>query len=181
MRIINSFALLVFYSSTIDFFYIGPYLLNLIISIKYICDSQDITTKLVKKNYLSINTLISDFLSFFNGYTRFICQDYNSYLGLDAIFNERCFLHLRKNNNDSMLMICREHSGSYQYEQLKSMGQISPKKELKIKNDKKIKINNDKILKFAKYKKAEKKYQYLGIEFNLNECNECYEDFDRIL
>ena len=32
-----------------------------------------------------------------------------------------CFLHLRKNNNDSILVICREHSGSYEYNQLKSL------------------------------------------------------------
>ena len=135
LRLIDSIALIVFYSSLVDFYYLGPYLLNLISSIKYICQSKEIKSKIINKNFMDINTIISDFIGFFNGFTRVLCQDYNCYLGIDAIYNERCFLHLRKNNNDSILVICREHSGSYEYNQLKSMGQIKPKNRNIIEND----------------------------------------------
>ena len=120
-------------------------------------------------------------MSFFNGFTRIVCQDYNGYLGLDAIFNERCFLHLRKTNNTSILMICRERSGSYEYEQIKSLSKKNPIDEINNNNEKKkiIKVNNSEILKFIKFKKAEKKYQYLGIEYNPDEFGMYNDEFDR--
>ena len=182
IRLIDSLALIVFYSSLVDFYYLGPYLLNLVSSIKYVCQSKEIKTKTINKNFMDINTIISDLIGFFNGFTRVLCQDYNCYLGVDAIYNERCFLHLRKNNNDSILVICREHSGSYEYNQLKSMGQIIPKNRNIIQNNEddndkeenKIKVKNNNILNYMKFKKNMKKKQYLRINNLKSENNNNY-------
>ena len=167
LRLIDSLVLIVFYSSLVDFYYIGPYLLNLISSIKFVCNSKEITFKTINENFLDINTMICDLIGFFNGFTRALCQDYNCYLGCDAIYNERCFLHLRKNNNDSLLVICRERSGSNNYFQLKSMGQIKPKQRDKINEDleEKIEVKNKNILMFLKFKKNEKKREYLNFDY----------------
>ena len=166
LSLIDSIILIIFYSSLTDFYYLGPYLLNLISSIKFVCNSKEITTKIINENFLDINTMICDLIGFFNGFTRALCQDYNCYLGCDAIYNERCFLHLRKNNNDSLLVICRERSGSNNYFQLKSMGQIKPKQRDKINEDleEKIEVKNKNILMFLRFKKNEKKREYLNFD-----------------
>ena len=188
LRLIDSIVLIVFYSSLVDFYYLGPYLLNIVSSIKYVCQSKEIKGKIINKNFMDINTMICDLIGFFNGFTRALCQDYNCYLGCDAIYNERCFLHLRKNNSDSILVMCREHSGSYEYHQLKSMGQIIPKNRNIIQNNdddnekNKIQIKNKNILNFMKYKKMLKKKQYYGIKNNYNndydKNNEYYNDYN---
>ena len=168
LSLIDSLILIIFYSSLTDFYYLGPYLLNLISSIKFVCNSKEITTKIINENFMDINTMICDLIGFFNGFTRALCQDYNCYLGCDAIYNERCFLHLRKNNNDSILVMCRERSGSNDYFQLKSLGQIKTKQRDKIQNDdeEKIEIKNNGILIFMKLKKTEKKKEYLTFDYN---------------
>ena len=167
LSLIDSIILIVFYSSLTDFYYLGPYLLNLISSIKFVCNSKEITTKIINENFLDINTMICDLIGFFNGFTRALCQDYNCYLGCDAIYNERCFLHLRKNNNDSLLVMCRERSGSNNYFQLKSLGQIKQKQRDKINEDfeEKIEVKNKNILMFLKFKKNEKKREYLNFDY----------------
>ena len=169
LRLIDSFILIVFYSSLVDFYYIAPYLLNFVSSIKYVCQSKEISTKIINKKFMDISTMICDLIGFFNGFTRALCQDYNCYLGGDAIYNERCFLHLRKNVNDSILVICRQHSGSNEYYQLKSMGQIIPKNRNIIQNNEKeikIDVKSKRIIDFMKFKKNLKKKKYLGIDFN---------------
>ena len=168
LSLIDSLILTIFYSSLTDFYYLGPYLLNLISSIKFLCNSKEITTKIINENFLDINTMICDLIGFFNGFTRALCQDYNCYLGCDAIYNERCFLHLRKNNNDSLLVMCRERSGSNDYFQLKSLGQIKSKQRDKIQSDKeeKIEVKNNNIIMFMKFKKTEKKNEYLNFDYN---------------
>ena len=173
LRIIDSFILIVFYSSLVDFYYIAPYLLNFVSSIKYVCQSNEISTKILNKKFMDISTMICDLIGFFNGFTRALCQDYNCYLGCDAIYNERVFLHLRKNVNDSILVICRQHSGSNDYYQLKSMGQIIPKNRNIIQNEKEIKIEvkSKKMIDFMKFKKKLKKKKYLGIDFNYEKNN----------
>ena len=166
--LIDSIILSIFYSSSTDFYYLGPYLLNLISSIKFVCNSKEFTNKIINENFLDINTMICDLIGFFNGFTRALCQDYNCYLGCDAIYNERCFLHLRKNNNDSILVMCREHSGANDYFQEKSIQQIKPK----FKNNKigesgvGVEIKNRNILMFMKFKKNEKKREYLTYDYN---------------
>ena len=144
LTLIDSLILIIFYSSLTDFYYLGPYLLNLISSIKFICNSKEITSKIVNENFMDVNTLICDLIGFFNGFTRTLCQDYNCYLGCDAIYNERCFLHLRKINNDSLLVMCRERSGSNDYFQLKSIGQLKtyPRDEIQNFKEEKIEVNN---------------------------------------
>ena len=167
LSLIDSIILIIFYSSLTDFYYLGPYLLNLISSIKFVCNSKEITTKIINENFLDINTMICDLIGFFNGFTRALCQDYNCYLGCDAIYNERCFLHLRKNCNDSILVMCRERSGSNDYFQLKSLEQIKPKQKDKINSDleEKIEVKNKNILMFLKFKKNEKKKEYLTFDY----------------
>ena len=168
--LIDSIILSIFYSSLTDFYYLGPYLLNLISSIKFLCNSKELKYKIIYENFLDINTMICDLIGFFNGFTRALCQDYNCYLGCDAIYNERCFLHLRKNNNDSILVMCREHSGSNDYFQEKSIQQLKPKlKDKNIneqENQNKIEIKNRNILMFIKFKKNEKKMEYLTYDYN---------------
>ena len=168
--LIDSIILSIFYSSLTDFYYLGPYLLNLISSIKFLCNSKELKYKIIYDNFLDINTMICDLIGFFNGFTRALCQDYNCYLGCDAIYNERCFLHLRKNNNDSILVMCREHSGSNDYFQEKSIQQLKPKlKDKNIneqENQNKIEIKNRNILMFIKFKKNEKKMEYLTYDYN---------------
>ena len=145
-------------------------LLNLISSIKFLCNSKELKYKIIYENFLDINTMICDLIGFFNGFTRALCQDYNCYLGCDAIYNERCFLHLRKNNNDSILVMCREHSGSNDYFQEKSIQQLKPKLKDKNINEKenenKIEVKNRNILMFIKFKKNEKKMEYLTYDYN---------------
>ena len=168
--LIDSIILSIFYSSLTDFYYLGPYLLNLISSIKFLCNSKELKYKIIYENFLDINTMICDLIGFFNGFTRALCQDYNCYLGCDAVYNERCFLHLRKNNNDSILVMCREHSGSNDYFQEKSIQQLKPKlKDKNIneqENQNKIEIKNRNILMFIKFKKNEKKMEYLTYDYN---------------
>ena len=168
--LIDSIILSIFYSSLTDFYYLGPYLLNLISSIKFLCNSKELKYKIIYDNFLDINTMICDLIGFFNGFTRALCQDYNCYLGCDAIYNERCFLHLRKNNNDSILVMCREHSGSNDYFQEKSIQQLKPKLKDKNINEKenenKIEVKNRNILMFIKFKKNEKKMEYLTYDYN---------------
>ena len=174
--LIDSIILSIFYSSLTDFYYLGPYLLNLISSIKFLCNSKELKSKIILENFLDINTMICDLIGFFNGFTRALCQDYNCYLGCDAIYNERCFLHLRKNNNDSILVMCREHSGSNDYFQEKSIQQIKPKRNdiNKNENENKIEVNNRNILRFIKFKKNEKKIEYLTYDYN-NYTNKKYD------
>ena len=168
--LIDSIILSIFYSSLTDFYYLGPYLLNLISSIKFLCNSKELKYKIIYENFLDINTMICDLIGFFNGFTRALCQDYNCYLGCDAVYNERCFLHLRKNNNDSILVMCREHSGSNDYFQEKSIQQLKPKlKDKNIneqENQNKIEVKNRNILMFIKFKKNEKKMEYLTYDYN---------------
>ena len=168
--LIDSIILSIFYSSLTDFYYLGPYLLNLISSIKFLCNSKELKYKIIYDNFLDINTMICDLIGFFNGFTRALCQDYNCYLGCDSLYNERCFLHLRKNNNDSILVMCREHSGSNDYFQEKSIQQLKPKLKDKNINEKenenKIEVKNRNILMFIKFKKNEKKMEYLTYDYN---------------
>ena len=128
---------------------------------------------------MDINTMICDLIGFFNGFTRVLCQDYNCYLGSEAIYNERCFLHLRKNNNDSILVICREHSGAYEYNQTKSLGQIKPKNRNIIENNDSqeiFEIKNRNILNFMKFHKIKKKKELFGIKNLKYEMNKEYYD-----
>ena len=173
LRLIDSLALVVLYSSLVDFYYIGPYLINLVGSIKYVCNSSEIKAKTIYKNYLSINAMISDLIGFINGFTRVLCQDYNNYLASESIYNERCFLHLRKSNNDSMLLMCREHLGSYEYNQLKNMGLIIPKNINSVQNNEseKVEIKNRNIINYMKFKKIAKKREYFGINNYKNDKN----------
>ena len=168
LSLMDSLILIIFYSSLTDFYYLGPYLLNLISSIKFVCNSKEITSKIINENFMDINTMICDLIGFFNGFTRALCQDYNCYLGCDAIYNERCFLHLRKNNNDSLLVMCRERTGSNDYFQLKSLGQIKSKQREKIQNgeEEKIEVKSSNIFMFMKLKKNEKKKEYLTFDYN---------------
>ena len=180
LSLIDSIILIIFYSSLTDFYYLGPYLLNLVSSIKFVCNSKEINTKIIYENLMDINTMICDLIGFFNGFTRALCQDYNCYLGCDAIYNERCFLHLRKNNNGSLLVMCRERSGSNDYFQLKSMGQIIPKPREKMSNNNdtnnedKIEVKNQNIFKMMKFKKNEKKKEYLTFDYNNYKPNRKY-------
>ena len=186
LRIIDTFLLIVFYSSLADFYYIAPYLLNFVSSIKYVCQSKEINTKIINKKFMDINTMICDLIGFFNGFTRALCQDYNCYLGCDAIYNERCFLHLRKNNNDSILVMCRQHSGSNDYYQLKSMGQIIPKNRNIIQNNEKeikIVVKSKRLIDFMKFKKELKKNKYLRIDHNYeknsNDNNHHFNEYEK--
>ena len=180
LSLIDSIILIIFYSSLTDFYYLGPYLLNLVSSIKFVCNSKEINTKIIYENLMDINTMICDLIGFFNGFTRALCQDYNCYLGCDAIYNERCFLHLRKNNNGSLLVMCRERSGSNDYFQLKSLGQIKPKQREKMSNNNdtnnedKIEVKNQNIFKMMKFKKNEKKKEYLTFDYNNYKPNRKY-------
>ena len=180
LSLIDSIILIIFYSSLTDFYYLGPYLLNLVSSIKFVCNSKEINTKIIYENLMDINTMICDLIGFFNGFTRALCQDYNCYLGCDAIYNERCFLHLRKNNNGSLLVMCRERSGSNDYFQLKSLGQIKPKQREKmsdnndINNEDKIEVKNQNIFMMMKFKKNEKKKEYLTFDYNNYKPNRKY-------
>ena len=180
LSLIDSIILIIFYSSLTDFYYLGPYLLNLVSSIKFVCNSKEINTKIIYENLMDINTMICDLIGFFNGFTRALCQDYNCYLGCDAIYNERCFLHLRKNNNGSLLVMCRERSGSNDYFQLKSLGQIKPKQREKMSdnndtnNEDKIQVKNQNIFMMMKLKKNEKKKEYLTFDYNNYKPNRKY-------
>ena len=77
LRLIDSFILIVLYSSLVDFYYIAPYLLNFVSSIKYVCQSSQTNTKLINQYFMDISTMICDLIGFFNCFTRALCQDCN--------------------------------------------------------------------------------------------------------
>ena len=96
--ILGKLALIVFYNVSFDFYFISPFILNLIDIIQHICETPAPSAQKLKKCYFHISTVISDTLNLFNGFTRTSSVNFKDYLGQDSIFNQVCFIPIKKNS-----------------------------------------------------------------------------------
>ena len=129
LSLLRTILIIDFYSSLVDFYYIGPYLINLISSFKFLCKSKTPNVKQINKVWLDINTMIINSISLFNGFNRSVIKDITGFLGEDTIYNEKCFLNIRGTNTINMLLeISRDYSGSKEFNDIVKNGKICEKK-----------------------------------------------------
>jgi hypothetical protein len=186
VKSVGSLILVVFYSSLVDFYYIAPYIHNILAELKFLVKSKLVSSKLVDKIFMDVNTMMFDTISFFNGFNRFVIKDDKKHLSGDVIFNERIFLNLRgvKNSNEIMNMT-RERCGSKKYNELIKSQIIKPKvkTDVKIREPKKygdevkLEKNDGDLLKFLSFKRATKRNLFLGKDINLKEYSEYQDDY----
>ena len=186
LKRITSLILIVFYSSLVDFYYIGPYIHNIIAQTKFLVDSKSVNDKLVIKNYLDINAMILDAIAFFNGFNRAVIKDSKKHLSGDSIINERIFLNLRgANNSNEIINMTRDYSGSKKYKEMIKNQIIKPKvkSDVKVKEPKKygdeviLEKKEGPMLKFLSFKRATKRNLFLGKEININEFKEYQNEY----
>ena len=189
VKTVGSLLFVIFYSSLVDFYYIGPYIHNIISEIKFLVKSKAASARLVHKIFLDINTMMLDSMAFFNGFNRAIIKDDQKYLKDDAILNERMFLNLTGAGNSAEIMkMVRNHSGSIVYNELIKLNE-EQKKKPKVKSDVKIREpkklgdevklekndGSNNIFKFLSFKRATKRNLFLDKEINMKEYPE-YQD-----
>ena len=80
VKSIGSLILIVFYSSLIDFYYIGPNIHNILSELKFLVKSKSVTAKLVHKIFIDVNTMLFDTMAFFNGFNRAVIKDVKKHL-----------------------------------------------------------------------------------------------------
>ena len=186
VKTVGSLLFVIFYSSLVDFYYIGPYIHNIISEIKFLVKSKSASAKLVHNKFLDINTMMLDSMAFFNGFNRAIIKDDQKYLKGDAILNERMFLNLTGAGNSAEIMkMVRDHSGSKDYNKLIESQKIKPKvkSDVKIRESKKIgdevklEKNDGGLFKFLSFKRATKRNLFLDKEINMNEYKEYQEEY----
>ena len=103
----------VFYSSLVDFYYIGPHIHNILSELKFLVKTKAVTSKLIHKIFIEVNRMLSDVMGFLNGINRAVIKDDKKHLSEDVIYNERIFLNLRGAiNNDEVIAMTRTYSGS---------------------------------------------------------------------
>ena len=109
VKSVGTLILIVFYSSLVDFYYIGPYIHNTLSEIKFLANTTSVTAKSIQKIFLEINAMMFDTLSFFNGFNRSVTKDMKMLLSQEVIYNERIFLNLRGVPNSKEIMnMCRD-------------------------------------------------------------------------
>ena len=184
LKRITSLILIVFYSSLVDFYYIGPYIHNIIAQTKFLVDSKSVNDKLVIKNYLDINTMIFDTMVFFNGFNRAVIKDFKKHLSGDSILNERIFLNLSGAvNSNEIINMCRDYSGSMKFNELIKVVKPKVKSDVKVKEPKKygdeviLEKKEGPMLKFLSFKRATKRNLFLGKEININEFKEYQNEY----
>ena len=184
---VGSLILILFYSSLVDFYYIGPYIHNILSQLKFLVKSVkaiSINAKLVHKIFLDINTMMLDAMIFFNGFNRVVIKDVKKHLSGDVIINERLFLFLRGvKNGEEIINMTRDNSGSKKYNELIESGKIKPKvkSDVRIREPKKygdevkLEKNEGGLIKFLSFKRAAKRKVFLGKDLNIREYKE-YQD-----
>ena len=163
---VGSLIALLFYSSLVDFYYIGPYIHNTLSLIKFFTEKTSVKSQDVEKNFLDINVILFDTISFFNGFNRSVTKDMKLLLSEDVILNERIFLNLRGVPNSKEIMeMCRDYSGGKKYKEIIESETIKSKIKTDVKvfeqpkygDEVKVEKNEVGIFKFLKFKKKVKK------------------------
>ena len=188
VKSVGTIILLLFYSSLVDFYYIGPYIHNTLSQIKYTTEKMLVNGKDIENNFYDMNVMLYDTISFFNGLNRSFVKDLENFLKTNVVFNERLFLNLRGlYNSDEIMNMCRDYSGGQKYVEVIKSGKIKPKIKSKenfsknSKNDEKIKIEGDEssMFRFLKFKKKVKKKMFLDEDFNMIDFPEYIDDYER--
>ena len=183
-------ALLLFYSSLIDFYYIAPYIHNTLSEIKFLVKSKSVNLKLIQKTFIDINTMTLDTMVFFNGFNRAVIKDDKKHLSGDSILNERMFLNLSGAiNSNEIINMCRDYSGTITYNELIKSEKIKPKvkSDVKVREPKKygdevkLEKNDGGLVKFLSFKRAAKRNLFLGKEFNIKDYIEYEDDYQKSL
>ena len=166
VKTVGTLIIIIFYSSSVDFYYIGPYIHNILSEIKFLANTNSVTAKAVQKIFLEINAMMFDAISFFNGFNRSVTKDMKLLLSEDVILNERIFLNLRGvPNSKEILNMCRDYSGGKKYKELIESETIKPKvksdvrviEQPKYGDEIKLEQNDTGIFKFLKFKNKVKK------------------------
>ena len=184
----GSLVLLLFYSSLVDFYYIGPYIHNTLSRIKFFTDKTSVKSQDIEKNFLDINTMLFDTISFFNGFNRNFAKDMEAFLKNDVVYNERIFLNLRGiSDSDQIMDMCRYYSGGIEYKRIVKSEVIKPKEKSKENNinkpkkEDKIKVeqSDSNIFKFLRYQNKVKRKRFLDEEINMIDFPEFIDDYER--
>ena len=75
VKSVGTIILLLFYSSLVDFYYIGPYIHNTLSQIKYTTEKMLVNGKDIENNFYEMNVMLYDTISFFNGLNRSFVKD----------------------------------------------------------------------------------------------------------
>ena len=174
---VGKLLLLFFYNSSFDFYYIAPFIYNLIRGIQFVLKTNNISANKVRRQYIDINTMISDTISLFNCNTRIKYNDYSYFLGNDAIYNESAFLHF-KIFDDSIKRLIRKNLGDEDFNKVKNDNKQKTSESIFRDNQyekqlESISFNNKKLISFHKKKKARRLNEYLG-----REITEIFDDND---
>ena len=187
---VGSLIALLFYSSLVDFYYIGPYIHNTLSLIKFFTEKTSVKSQDVEKNFLDINVILFDTISFFNGFNRNFVKDMKTFLERDVVYNERLFLNLRGISDSEHIMdICRQYSGGNEYSEIIKSGIIKPKIKseeyiiIKPKPEDTIKVEQSEtnMFRYLKYKKSAKKKMFLDEDINMMDFPEYIDDYERSL
>ena len=188
VKTVGTLIIIIFYSSLVDFYYIGPYIHNILSEIKFLANTNSVTAKAVQKIFLEINAMMFDAISFFNGFNRSVTKDMKLLLSEDVIMNERIFLNLRGvPNSKEILNMCRDYSGGKKYKELIESETIKPKvksdvrviEQPKYGDEIKLEQNDTGIFKFLKFKNKVKKNLFLDEEIDINEYSEYKNDYEK--
>ncbi len=168
---IGKVLLLIFYNSTIDFYYIAPFIYNLIRGIQFVLKTNNITANKVRRQYIDINTMISDTIALFNCTTRIKYNSYSYFLGNDSIYNESGFLHF-KIFDDSIKRLIRKNFGDEDFTKVKNDNKQKTSENIFRDNQyekqlETISFNNKKLISFHRKKKAKRLKEYLGREITI--------------
>lgn len=166
-QISGKLIIIVFYNSSIDFYFIAPFIQNLVCTMKYVCESKELSANKIKKKYVDINTMLQDTIGLFNCFTRVASNNFEAFLGSDAIFNQMCFIQL-KNVDLEIASLFRHYWGKIKYNKIKKII-INEQKSKNIgffsqKQTEKIKIGPGfkKIFAFNNIMKNSRSKKYLG-------------------
>ena len=151
---VGKLLLLFFYNSSFDFYYIAPFIYNLIRGIQFVLKTNNISANKVRRQYIDINTMISDTISLFNCNTRIKYNDYSYFLGNDAIYNESAFLHF-KIFDDSIKRLIRKNLGDEDFNKVKNDNKQKTSESIFRDNQyekqlESISFNNKKLISFHK-------------------------------
>ena len=187
---VGTLAVIVFYSASVDFHYIGPFIYNTLSEIKFLANTSSVNGRAIEKILLEINAIVYDTMSLFNGFNRSKIKEIKNLLSQEVIYNERLFIYLRgSNNKEDIMEICRDYTGGKQYKELIESETIKPKVKSDVKvieppkygDEIKVEKNDKGIFKFLKFKHKVKKNLFLEADIDINEFPEYKSDYDIIV
>ena len=138
---------------------------------QFVLKTNNITANKIRRQYIDINTMISDTIALFNCNTRIKYNDYCYFLGHDAIFNESAFLHF-KIFDDSIKRLIRKNLGDEDFNKVKNDNKQKNSENIFRDNQyekqlETISFNNKKLISFYRKKKAKRLKEYLGREITI--------------